>query len=104
MFQSGFDAISPLRKQLELAGFGLLLVSMVLMIAPAAFHQISERGQSTNRQRRFTRLMVGLSLAPFALALGVNIVVAMAAELGLAEAATAWVRGHPFGGFPLVWD
>jgi hypothetical protein len=87
LFQTHFEALSSIRKCFELVAFGLLLVAIVLMIAPAAFHQISERGRSTTRQRRFTRLMVGLSLAPFSLAIGVNIVVALGDELSLAGAA-----------------
>ena len=86
LFQTGFAALPSLRKALELTAFGLLLVAIVLMIAPAAFHQVSERGRSTSRQRWFTKLMVALSLAPFALAIGVNIVVALGGEFGLAGA------------------
>ena len=86
LFQNGFETISPLRRALELLAFGLLLLAIVFIIAPAAFHQISEAGRGTGRQRRFIKLMVALSLAPFALAIGVNIVVAAGGELGLAGA------------------
>jgi hypothetical protein len=87
LFQNSFQTIAALRKALELTAFGLLLLAMVLMIAPAAFHQISEKGRSTVRQKQFTKLMVAVSLAPFALAIGVNVVVATGAALGLAGAA-----------------
>jgi hypothetical protein len=99
LFQNGFETLTPLRKLLELAAFALLVCAMVLMIAPAAYHQLSERGQSSQRQRQFTKLMVGMSLAPFALAIGVNIVVATGGELGLAGSvglAVAAVLGAAF--------
>jgi len=99
IFQTGFSALPSVRKSLELAAFGLLLVAIVLMIAPAAFHQVSERGRSTSRQRRFTKMMVALSLAPFALAIGVNIIVALGDEFGLAGASVLAAAAVLVAGF-----
>lgn len=99
LFQSRFGSLSPQRQSLELAAFGLLLLAMVLMIAPAAFHQISERGRSTGRQRRFTRVMVGASLAPFGLAMGVNVAVVLGGELGPAGAMALGVIAVIFAAF-----
>lgn len=59
-----------------------MLLAIVCMIAPAAHHQLAERGESTPRQARFNKLMIGLSLAPFAAGIGLNIIVAADAELG----------------------
>ena len=86
LFQPAFEHLAPWRKTVELASFALLVLSLALMIAPASRHQLAERGESTADQAFFTRRMIAASLAPFAVALGLNIVVATTDEFGAAAA------------------
>src|SRR6202008_3437664 len=77
-----FTSLPAWRQELSLAAFVLLVATVVLVIAPASHHQIAARGQRTWRQAVFSRRVMALSLCPFALAIGLNIVVAAGAELG----------------------
>jgi fumarate reductase subunit D len=87
LFQPKFDGLPDWRKALELAALALLLVALVLMIAPAGFHQIAEAGETTERQRKFVQRSLEWSLAPFAAAIGLNVLVAAGSELGTAAGA-----------------
>lgn len=87
LFQPRFEGLPVWRKGLELAAFGLLLLALVLMIAPAGFHQIAEVGETTERQRNFTQRALEWSLTPFAVAIGLNILVATASDLPIAVSA-----------------
>lgn len=92
LFQPRFEGLPDWRKTVELSALGLMLVALVLMIAPAGFHQLAEAGQTTERQRKFTQRTLEWSLAPFAAAIGLNVLVAAASELGTALA-TAFAAG-----------
>ncbi|MGH6993998.1 MAG: DUF6328 family protein, partial [Caulobacteraceae bacterium] len=87
VFQHGFSLLAFPLRAIEAAGLLILVLVVVLMIAPGPFHRISEGGAGTERQNRFTDAMMVLSLAPFALAIGLDIVVAVSSVLGLAAAA-----------------
>lgn len=82
IFQPAFASLPPWRQELSLAAFVLLVATVVLVIAPAGHHQIAARGQRTWPQAVFSRQVMALSLCPFALAIGLNIVVAAGGELG----------------------
>jgi MFS family permease len=77
IFQTGFDALAPVSKALSIAAFALLLGAAGAMIAPVSYHQIAERGQATRGQDVFTRGAMSLALAPFAVAIGLNLFVAL---------------------------
>jgi Family of unknown function (DUF6328) len=86
MFQAGFPKLSPLRQELQLWAFILILAAIVLMIAPASFHQLSERGQRSDGQRRALRALIPLSLAPFAVGVGLNVLIGPSTAIGWAWA------------------
>lgn len=89
LFQPGFAKLEPWRQSLSLATLGLLLVTVMLVLAPAAFHQIAEAGQRSARQAAFTEEMLAWSLAPFAMAIGGNLLLVGAGQWGVAVAAIA---------------
>jgi len=89
VFQPGFPALSGWRKALELVALALLLLTIALVISPASHHQIAERGERSEGQTRYDKLMLFLSLAPFALAIGASIPVAIGADVGAAAAVGA---------------
>lgn len=82
MFQSGFPNLSPARQELQLWAFVLILAAIVLMIAPASYHQLSERGERTEGQRRMLRALIPISLAPFALGVGLNVLIGPSVAMG----------------------
>ena len=54
-----------------------MLSSVGLLIAPSAFQRIADRGESTGRTLVVTSLCAATSLAPFAVALGIDLAIAL---------------------------
>ena len=71
MLMEGFDRLPRSSQYIHLASLLLLIVSMVLLMAPAAYHRIVELGEDSERLWRFARVML-LSAMAF-LAAGVAI-------------------------------
>jgi Family of unknown function (DUF6328) len=64
------DAFSKLPKSTQyvhLASLCLMAITIVLLMAPAAFHRIVERGEDTERVHRFSTAMVLMAMVPLAL-------------------------------------
>src|SRR2546423_3323970 len=74
-FEKGFDSLPLPSQLLTLIGQGLLLVAIGLLISPAAYHRIVERGEDTEEIHRYTSKLMGFALKPFALGLGVYLYV-----------------------------
>jgi len=70
-FQEGFKRISGLSRDLNILGLALMLFTLVLLLAPAPFHQLAMSGQDTAILHRFATHAVELALGPFAVALGI---------------------------------
>jgi hypothetical protein len=70
MLTEAFDKLPETSKFVHLASFILTALSTVLLIAPAAYHRIVERGENTERFERFASRTVLASMVP--LALGVS--------------------------------
>jgi hypothetical protein len=108
VFQPGYQRLSSAAQDVILVGLALMLVAVGLLIAPAAFHQIVERGNDSHAIIAFTGRIAAAALLPFALALGINVylvasVVAgptAALAIGLGAAAFALVSWY---GLEWVW-
>ena len=48
-----------------------MLVAIGLLISPASYHRLVERGEDTEEIHRYTSKLMGFALKPFALGLGV---------------------------------
>jgi hypothetical protein len=70
VLEPGFEHLPMAMQWLSVAGLGLLIVTFGLLVAPAAYHRIVERGVASARLHRFTTRAVGAALLPLALALG----------------------------------
>src|SRR5438105_2788310 len=75
-FESGFEKLPEVSRYLVLASLGLMLVALVLLISPVAYHQIVLKERLTENFQSFMREVMALALLPFALALGVTMYVA----------------------------
>src|SRR5271165_6297038 len=73
LFQEGFKHLSTASQNLNLAALVLMLITVALLISPAAFHQLTERGQDSVVLHQFTTHVMEMALLPFALALGANV-------------------------------
>jgi hypothetical protein len=80
-FQPRFDALPVQAKLMDAIALGLMLTSVSLLIAPSAFHRIVDRGESTGRTQVVASVCAGLALLPFAMALGLDLSIALARAL-----------------------
>ncbi len=62
-----FGSLPKLSQYLHLAALVLLALSVVLLMAPAAFHRIVEGGEDTERLHTFASIMVLGAMVPLAL-------------------------------------
>ncbi len=67
MFTEGFDALSAQSKYVHLASLALTALSTILLITPAAYHRLVERGEDTEHFHRLVSRMVLASMVPVAL-------------------------------------
>jgi hypothetical protein len=88
-----FDKLSDMTKYIHLASLGLNALTIVLLMTPAAYHRIVERGEETEHFHRFASKMLVASLVPLALALAgdVYVVVQKVTESQLVSVVSALV-------------
>src|SRR6267142_1463518 len=72
-FEPGFARLSEAVQNLRLVSLGLMLVTILLLIWPVGFHEITERGQLTPKLQGFTTSVMKTALLPFALASGIDV-------------------------------
>ncbi|HEY0169415.1 MAG TPA: DUF6328 family protein [Pyrinomonadaceae bacterium] len=89
VFEPGFDSLSLPSQLATLAGLGLMLVALGLLISPSAYHRLVERGEDTGEQHRYTSNMMAWALLPFALGLGLDFFVAVGKVFGWQVGAAA---------------
>jgi hypothetical protein len=99
VFRPRFEDLPRHAKLLEAGTFAMLLVTIGCLIAPAAFHRISEGGEATRRQHAYTKAMMTTALVPFATAIGANIVIATGSYLGTLNAALVGLVTATVAGF-----
>jgi hypothetical protein len=104
MLLDGFDRLPAALKWLHFASLGCMAIAIVLLITPAAWHRIVERGEETERFVRFASAMVVAALVPLALGLAGDLFVVAykvthseAAAAGFAVAALLLFGGLWFG-------
>jgi hypothetical protein len=77
-FAEGFEHLPPASRAIHLASLSAVTLASMLLIAPAAFHRIAERGQATPRFYQYASWMVQASLVPLALGLSGDFYVVVA--------------------------
>ena len=92
-FEKGFDSLPVPSQALMLAGLGLMLVAVGLLVSPAAYHRLVERGEDTEEIHRYTSRLMGFALLPLALGLGVGLYVATQKIVGWKAGAAAGLLG-----------
>ncbi|WP_336486718.1 DUF6328 family protein [Methylobacterium nigriterrae] len=99
-FRPGFERIPLHDRVVWLAALALIAVTVALLITPTVRHRMVERGRDTRSILGAIGHFAGLSLAPFALALGADLFLAVEPVLGLAAAIGA---GLVAGGLALAF-
>ncbi|HYS82159.1 MAG TPA: DUF6328 family protein [Anaeromyxobacteraceae bacterium] len=82
-FESGFDELPPSAQTAQLCSLVLLAVAFGLLVAPTPFHQLVENGTDTERTVRTASGCAAAALLPFALSLGLDLMVAAPRVAGL---------------------
>jgi hypothetical protein len=72
-FHSGFERLSRGAQELLAVALAAMLVVAALVMSPAPLHRIGQDGNDTARMHRYTTRVMEAALAPFTLALGVNL-------------------------------
>jgi Family of unknown function (DUF6328) len=76
-FQERFDSLPLQAKVFNAIALLLILSSVSLLIAPSAFQRIVDQGESTGRTLVITSFCAAVSLLPFAVALGIDLTIAL---------------------------
>jgi hypothetical protein len=63
----GFEKLPPASKYVHLASLGLMALSIVLLMAPAAYHRIVENGEESERFHGFASMMLLAAMVPLPL-------------------------------------
>jgi hypothetical protein len=92
IFEQGFDKLPLPSQLLKLLGLGLMLLAVALIISPAAYHRLVERGEDTHEIHRYTSRLMTWALLPFSFGLGIDCYVA-------AEKVFDWKAGVAAGLF-----
>ena len=70
VLQPRFERLPQALQWLSLAGLAMLILSFVLLAAPAAYHRIVDRGMASRDVQAFTTRALAAALLPLALAFG----------------------------------
>jgi hypothetical protein len=93
VFEPGFDQLPLPSQLLKLFGLGLMLVAVALIISPAAYHRLVERGEDTHEIHRYTSKLMAFALLPFSLGLGLDFYVAVQKIVGWKTGVAAGLFG-----------
>jgi len=67
LLMAGFEKLPMSSKYLHLASLALMALSIMLLMAPAAYHRIVEQGEETEAVHRFASWMLLAAMVPLAL-------------------------------------
>src|ERR1700744_3453095 len=89
VFQEGFANVSSPGRWADVAAFGLLVVTIGCLLAPAAQHRLVERGVATSRLLKTTKRFAEISLATYAAAIGCDVFLVLERPIGQGNALAA---------------
>jgi hypothetical protein len=89
VFNEGYDQLPTEARYLDGVALGLMVCVVGLLIAPGPYHRIVEGGEDSRHLHRMVTLIAGLSLFPFALALGLDLFIIAWRIFGKAAGAVA---------------
>ncbi|HTD77721.1 MAG TPA: DUF6328 family protein [Chloroflexota bacterium] len=81
MLTDAFEKLPKSSQYVHVACLGLLAMTIVFLMAPAAFHRIVERGEDTERLHHFSSAMVLAAMVPLALGIAGDFYVVVAKVL-----------------------
>jgi DMSO reductase anchor subunit len=104
MFMDGFDKLPNSSKFIHIASLAFIALTVILLMAPAAYHRVAERGEDTERMHQVasTFLMCAMITLPLGICGEVYVVMdkvtnSVAASVSCAVLALALFYGTWFG-------
>jgi hypothetical protein len=86
LYRSAFEPVyahfSSAAKYLVACALGLIIVSIVVLMAPAPYHRIVEQGRDSKEFNAFVLSIMKVGLIPFALSIGLSLYVFVHHVLG----------------------
>jgi DMSO reductase anchor subunit len=76
-FEPGFEHLPEHAQYLKMLSLGIMLVGVMFLMWPTAYHRIVEDGEDSPALHRFTSNVLCCALLPFALGLGLDMFVAV---------------------------
>ena len=98
-FQPKFEQLSNAIRLSRLFGMCLILVALALLIAPATYHRIVEKGNDSQRLLDYITRIIEIALLPFALGLGIDLYLAAARVTGARSGLLAGIMTTVFALF-----
>ena len=104
MFMDGFDKLPNSSKYIHMISLGWMALTIILLMSPAAYHRIAERGEETQRMHRLASvlLLAAMVTLPIGICGDVYVVLykvtsSLPASVGIAIAVLAFFYGTWFG-------
>lgn len=82
MLTAQFERLPDHAQYVHLASLALIAISTIILMAPAAYHRIVDRGENTEHFHRFAGRMVLAAMIPLALGISGDVYVVAAKILG----------------------
>lgn len=76
VFEPGYEKLPRHSQYIKLVALEVMIIAILMLMLPAAYHRIVEEGEDTQAMHRFTSGVMGLALLPFAIGLGLDLFVA----------------------------
>jgi hypothetical protein len=73
VFEPGFERLPGATQSLKVGALGLMLIAVGLLLAPASYHRIVARGESTPDVLRFITGVLAAALLPFSMGFGIDL-------------------------------
>lgn len=95
-------------EQAYLVALGLLIVSIGLLMTPAAYHRLAERGMVSRRMIKLSSILITTGMVPLMFAFAIDVYVVCIAAIDnhavgvVAAVATALFLGCLWFAFPLI--
>ncbi|MFL6208879.1 MAG: DUF6328 family protein [Pyrinomonadaceae bacterium] len=77
IFEPGFARLPPHAQYLKMISLGIMLIGIMLIMWPTAYHRIVADGEDSDELHDFTTSVLDCALLPLALGLGLDVFVAL---------------------------
>ena len=96
-----FEKLPPVSRVVHAVALGLVALTVILLMAPAAYHRIVYAGEDAAEFHRTGSILVTAATVPLALGMSADLFVVMAKIAG--AAAGAVIAGLALAGFIALW-